>query len=300
MVERGALPLFLSLGLIASFLLAVGLLLMKSCAGRLPVATGRGMLWAVVRWLREPMWLGGLALQASGYALSVVAMAGAPVSLVSVTMQGGIALFVVFAVIFLHERARPLEWLGIGGIIVAIVMLAVSLDSGAMQGAIAIPSMEGFSVGAVLVAFIPYLSVRLRDNGIATAIASGIAFGAGGIYTKAMTYLFAGALDATIALRVLSSPYIYLIIVTNIIGIVLLQNSFHVARGLIVMPISSALSNIMPILGGIIIFGETLPSQPFDAAMRAAAFALTIAASALLATTREEVGVIQDKAEVAG
>ncbi|MGH7918076.1 MAG: hypothetical protein ACREQE_11450 [Candidatus Binataceae bacterium] len=300
MAERGALPLFLLLGLFASFLLAFGLLMMKSCADRLPVAAGRGALWAVVRWIREPIWSGGLTLQALGYTLSVVALAGAPVSLVSVTMQGGIALFVLFAVIFLHERARPLEWLGIGGIIAAIAMLAASLDSGAAQGGIEVAALEGFSGIAALSALAPYLSTRLRNSGIAPAIASGVFFGAGAIYTKAMTYSFTGTLELTIAINVLSSPYVYLIIVTNIIGIVLLQNSFHAARGLIVMPISSALSNIMPILGGIAVFGESLPSQPFDAAMRAAAFALTIGASALLATTREDAGVIENKANATG
>ena len=43
--------------------------------------------------------------ECAGYALSVVALAGAPVSLVAVMMQGGIALFVLFAIRFLGERA---------------------------------------------------------------------------------------------------------------------------------------------------------------------------------------------------
>ena len=49
------------------------------------------------------------------------------------------------------------------------------------------------------------------------------------------------------------------------------------------MPLSSAISNVIPIAGGILAFGERLPDDPYAAAMRAGAFVLTIVASAALA-----------------
>jgi multidrug transporter EmrE-like cation transporter len=294
MAERIA--LYLILALLASFLLALGLLMMKSCARRLPAAHGRGIVRALIRWLRDPVWVTALVIQALGYGLSVVAMAGAPVSLVSVMMQGGIALFVIFAVIFLHERAQPIEWLGISAIIIAIVILALSLSSGAAEGGVDDAMMTALS-GASLVAILAaYSSERLRHNGIAAALTSGIFFGLSSIYTKALTYSFAGTTIEGLAFRLLESPYLYLVVVTNILGLILLQNSFHAARGLIVMPISSALSNILPIIGGLLVFGESLPAEPFDAGMRAGAFALTIVGSALLAATREP-GKLPAKAE---
>ncbi len=79
------------------------------------------------------------------------------------------------------------------------------------------------------------------------------------------------------------SPYTYLTIVTNVAGLVMLQNSFAMGRGIIAMPLSSAISNVIPIAGGIAVFGEKLPGEPFAAAMRAGAFVLTIVASAALA-----------------
>jgi len=53
------------------------------------------------------------------------------------------------------------------------------------------------------------------------------------------------------------------------------------------MPLSGALSNIVPIAGGMIVFGERLPADSMSAAMRVGAFVLTIAAGALLAGSRE-------------
>ena len=54
------------------------------------------------------------------------------------------------------------------------------------------------------------------------------------------------------------------------------------------MPLSGALSNLVPIAGGMLAFGERLPADPIAATMRIAAFVLTIAASTTLAITEEE------------
>jgi len=44
----------------------------------------------------------------------------------------------------------------------------------------------------------------------------------------------------------------------------------------------------VPIAGGMLAFGERLPADPVAAAMRIAAFVLTIAASTTLAASQEE------------
>lgn len=281
---RDSLAGSLTLGLVASLLLAFGLMMMKVRADALPMARGRGTFSAILAWLRDPVWLGGLAVQAAGYALYMVALAGAPVSMMAVAMQGGIALFVVLAVVFLGERARIWEWLGIGTFLVAALMLAGSLDAGAVQGPAGIGALAIISVAAVAITLALLLARRLRRSGAATAIASGIALGFAGLYTKPLADRLAGAPDlAAFAAALLASPYTYLTIVTNVTGLVMLQNSFAMGRGIIAMPLSSAISNVIPIAGGIAIFGERLPSDPFAAAMRAGAFAMTIAASAALA-----------------
>ena len=129
---------------------------------------------------------------------------------------------------------------------------------------------------------------RLNASGAAAAIFSGVAFGLGALFTKAMTLEFTGDTAASLALRIVSNPYVYGVLAANIVGIVMLQNSFHSARAIIAMPLSGALSNIVPIVGGMIVFGERLPAGSMPAAMRVGAFALTIAAGALLAGSREQ------------
>jgi hypothetical protein len=88
-------------------------------------------------------------------------------------------------------------------------------------------------------------------------------------------------------LRMFAHQWLYLVSATNIAGLILLQNSFHAARGIITMPLSSAISNVVPILGGMAAFAESLPAEPFAAFLRIAAFVLTIGSSALLAVGDE-------------
>jgi drug/metabolite transporter (DMT)-like permease len=281
---RGALAQNLALGLVASLLLAIGLMMMKVRASALPMARGRGTLGAVMAWIRDPVWSGGLVVQAAGYALYMVALVGTPVSMMAVAMQGGIALFVVLAVVFLGERARLWEWLGIAVIVVAAMMLAGSLDAGALQSPLDTRALAIASVAALTLTLALVLARRLRQNGAAIAIASGIALGFASLYTKPLTDRLAAAPDlAALAAVLLASPYTYLTIATNVAGLVMLQNSFAMGRGIIAMPLSSAISNVIPIAGGIVVFGERLPGDRFAAAMRAGAFVLTIVASAAVA-----------------
>jgi drug/metabolite transporter (DMT)-like permease len=283
-----ALGLYLCLGLVASVLLASGLLMMKSRSAMLPRARAGKMLRAILIWIRDPVWSAGLGVQALGYALYIVALSDAPVSLVAVMMQAGIGLFVVSAVLFLHERASAREWAGIGGIAAATIMLALSLEGGAIQGHATTYALYSLTAISIVFAAGPHAVAGLRRSGAATAIASGVAFGLGSIFTKALADGFIAQTGIAVVVRVFGDPWLYCASAANVAGLILLQNSFHTARGIIAMPLSSAISNVVPIVGGMAAFGEALPADPTAALLRIGAFALTIACSGLLATGERE------------
>jgi uncharacterized membrane protein len=280
--------LYLSIAIVASVLMALGLLMMKSRSAHLPMAAGANTIGAIVAWIRDPMWIGGLGVQTAGWALYVIAVSRAPVSMVAVMMQSGIALFVIASVVILGERANRREWVGIGAIVLGMLMLTLSIQAGETEGALEPGTLLMFSALLMVAGLVPMAVARLKVSGAAAAILSGVAFGLAALFTKAMTEEFTASAAASLALRIVSNPYVYGLIVANIVGIVLLQNSFHSARGIIAMPLSGALSNIVPIAGGMIAFGERLPAGSIAAAMRIGAFALTIAAGALLAGSRAQ------------
>jgi drug/metabolite transporter (DMT)-like permease len=279
---------YLLLAVVASGALALGLLVMKGRAHALPIAEGRGLMRALGVWLRDPQWLGGLALQAIGYGLYVVAQAVIPVTIVSVMMQGGVGLFVLFAVVVIGEHARPAEWTGIAATIGGMLMMGLSLGAGAEQAPTDNMAMAVMSALLLAAGLAPYLAPSLHYSGIAAAIFSGVMFGLASLYTKGMTdYYFLARAPGALS-RILANPYVYAMILTNIAGLVALQNSFAAIRGIIAMPLSTALSNIIPIAGASLAFGEHLPRAPWAAAMRMTAFGLTIAGGALLTNPGEQ------------
>ena len=277
---------YLFLAAVSSVLLAVGLLMMKSRADVLPAAYGENLPRAVLQWLRDPMWTGGLVVQAAGYALYVFSLTNAQISMVAVMQQGGIALFVVLSITLLGERARPSEWAGIFAIILGMLMLTLSLSADDSEGVMDPRALLALSALLTVAGLAPYAIERLRSNGIAAAILSGMVFGLAGLFAKGMTDDLAARESVPFTLRVVSDPCIYGVIVCNIAGLVLLQNSFNAGRGIIVMPLSSALSNIVAIVGGMAAFAEHLPGDRTSAAMRIIAFLLTVAGSALLTDSR--------------
>lgn len=280
----------LALGVAASVVMAFGLLLMKSHAAALPVAQGFKILHAIVRWASDPVWLAGLVLQSAGFTLYLFALADAPVSMLAVMMQGGVAVFVLFAVVFLHERASLSEWVGIAGILVAMLLLTLSLGNEVHADTYNSADLTLLSLAAIGIAAAPFFIRVLRVDGVAAAIASGIVSGLGSLYCKPMTVVWAHTASAGIAILA-ANPWIYLTIAANIAGLVLLQNSFHCARGVIAMPLSSALSNLVPIAGGVVALGESLPPGTGAAAMRLGAFLLTILASGFLAVSSDHTAV---------
>ncbi|MGH7778528.1 MAG: hypothetical protein ACREQR_01705 [Candidatus Binataceae bacterium] len=278
---------YLLLAAVASMFEGGGLVMMKSRSGHLPVASGWKIFSALGAWLGDPIWLGGLGVQTLGFAIYVVALSQAQVSMVAVMMQGGTAMFVVIAVVALGERASWNEWIWIVVTVFGMILLGASLSSADTEGALGTRALAILSGVLIALALAPMTTARLRQTGAAAAILSGVAFGLGSLFTKGMTIDFLARPEAGLVLRIAANPYVYLLVIANIAGTILLQNSFHDSRGIIAVPLSSALSNLVPILGGIIAFGEHLPSEPVAAVMRVAAFALTIAASAMLAGSRD-------------
>src|SRR5208282_6479338 len=197
--------LYLSLALLASSLMALGLLMMKSRSAYLPAATGANVIGALVAWLSDPMWFGGLCVQTAGWACYVIAVSHAPVSMVAVMMQGGIALFVVASVLILGERATGREWVGIGAIVFGMLMLTLSLQGGEIDGAFEPGTLLTFSALLTVAGLAPMAVARLNASGAAAAILSGVAFGLGGLFTKAMTEEFTASAAASLALRIVSN-----------------------------------------------------------------------------------------------
>jgi len=262
------------LAILASTAMSVGLYFMKREAERLPALGGGWRFAAWSAFVRDRWWLRGLALQITGFALYLAALRAAPLSIVHTAMDGGIALFVLLAVIGLGERMRAVEWLGVSAIVAGLVALGVSLSTGATGQPLG-HGFVTFSLVLATLAGVALIADRTVPRAIGLSVASGLALGLGSVYAKAL----AGAPSfATV-----ESAYVLLTLAANLVGFVLQQASFQAGRAVVVMPLSSVVSNFVPIIGGIIVFDESLPAHGTAAILRPLAFALAIGGVALLA-----------------
>jgi uncharacterized membrane protein len=263
------------LAVLASTLLTLGLYLLKRQAERLPSLGGGWRLSAWVAFFRDPLWVCGLLLQIVGYGLYFLALRVAPLSIVHTALNGGIVLFVILSVVGLREEPRPVEWLGVLLITGSLITLSASLsEAPAVSGAA--HDLVLFSVAVLALSVLAGLADQQPDHAIGLSVASGLILGLASVYAKGLAddaSLFSEAAAVDLALTV----------VANIVGFALMQAALQRGRGVVVMPIYSGLSNLVPILGGILVYGETLPSEGSAALLRPLAFTLALAGAALLA-----------------
>jgi drug/metabolite transporter (DMT)-like permease len=214
-----------------------------------------------------------------GYGLYFAMLRLAPLSLVHTALTGGLVLFLLLSVFLLGEKAGVREWSGGLAVTAGLVCLGLSLDDEAST-APARADLWSFAVASVALAAVAVVLDRQPGRPIGTSIASGVVLGMAAVFAK----LLAAASSLTEAL---SSSALWLTLGANIAGFALMQSALQNGRGVVVVPIFSVLSDLVPILAGVLVLHEGLPHEPAAAALRILAFGLAIGGTALLATATD-------------
>lgn len=264
-----------ALAVMASAAMTVGLYFMKREAERLPSLRGGWQLTAWWAFVRDPWWLLGVLSQVVGFALYFAALRDAPLSVVHTALNGGIALFVLLAVVGLGERPRAFEWLGVGCVTAGLMALGLSLQDTSLPHSVAHGTLP-FSLLLVALSGVALIVDPGGERGIGLSVASGLMLGLASVFAKAL----AGAESFAAAMWSYDLP---LTLAANLLGFVLMQAAMQAGRGVVVVPILSTLSNLVPIIAGIVVYDEWLPMSGASAALRPVAFVLALGGAALLA-----------------
>jgi hypothetical protein len=78
------------------------------------------------------------------------------------------------------------------------------------------------------------------------------------------------------------SPWTLVAVVASVAAFYASARGLQVGDGLSVIALTSVSANLSAILGGILVFGDPLGADPFEAVARGMAFAMVIAATALM------------------
>jgi len=273
----------ITLSVVATCCYQVGMVMQKVAADRMPRLGLTLRQWEVYgAFLRSPTWLGGLGVTIAGWAFFLKAIANAPVSIVQPVLGFGLAVLAVFSVVFLHERLRPSEWVGVALMLAGIVLLGVSGSGEAPRGG-DVSQAALFGVSLALLATLAG-AIPLGRSGRAVPLPVVLGFGAGVLIGLAALYTKGFFLSLDAGLPWLAwLVFLPLMTLGNLGGVWVQQAGFQQGRALIVVAMNAVTNKVVTILGGMAILGELLPEDPRLAAARVVGFLTILVGSVVLA-----------------
>jgi hypothetical protein len=267
-----SLALGLALALASAAALNWGFFTQHGAAATLPPLRLRAPVGSLRALFTSKRWMRGFITGLFGWALYIVALALAPLSLVQAVSAGGVGVLALLVWRGAGVRPRTVEVQGIGLAIGGLVLLAVSLageHAGHAGGSSSdVASWLGLSA---LVALLAGLTrSRAVVAGAEFGVAAGVLYAGGDVATKAATLGIAGAAFVPAILAFHGSAF----------GV--LQLGFQRGEALATAGLATLFTNAVPIAAGMTIFHEPMPSGVLGIA-RVAAFAAVVAGAAFLA-----------------
>ena len=274
----------------------VGLLFALACALTAQVALlckHRGASAAPAVDIRRPLrsaaglfrakWFAiGFGIALAAWALQVMAMSLAPLSLVKAVIAGSLALLVVPAQRWFGHRIGRRELIGLGLSGVGLALLAVTMHNAAMHANsdYSTSAMIAFESGAVAIGLMLVLSGRheraVAHTGIFLGAAAGVMLGVADVSVKALTGTVPGDPMS------LLGPWTLVALLGGVGAFFALARGLQVGGAIQVIALSTIASNVAAVLGGIIVFGDPVGGDPLAIIGRVLAFAAVIGAAALM------------------
>jgi hypothetical protein len=262
----------LVLALASTVLINLAYLREHDAAAALPMLSLRRPVQSARLLLSDRSWLVGFAMESTGFALYVVALALASLALVQSIQAGGIGLLAYVSARVTGRELGRRERNGVLLSILGLVALAVSLVGGSEKGGTGSTFAILLWLAATAGAAVLVLSLGRVALGAAVAegIAGGLFFSLGDVSTEVATQG---------GVRVL---FVIPLILGYTLGTWLLQLGYQKGGALTVAGLATLLTNALPIAAGTIVLDEPVPSGVYGG-LRILAFAAVTVGAILLA-----------------
>jgi drug/metabolite transporter (DMT)-like permease len=224
----------------------------------------------------------GMGVGLIAWLLHVVAISLAPLSIVQAVLSGGLVLLAVMADRLFGFSVGPRQWWGLAMTGVGLILLGITLPaSHGAHASFSVAAMIAFEAGlfglGALFIMGPRLGGPAEHHGVMLAAAAGILFGVCNLGVKALT----GIVGPHGVTGVLLSPWMWVALCASAAAFYASARSLQDGDAVPVIAITGTAANIATIAGGIIVFGDPIPSDALGIAVQAFAFVLVIVASAL-------------------
>jgi hypothetical protein len=159
------------------------------------------------------------------------------------------------------------------------VLLAVTLPQhGGAHAGYSLAAMIAFESALLVIGTFLVLSRKLgshEHHGVMLGTAAGILFGVSDVAIKALTGAVGGGVTGLI------SPWLVTCILASVIAFYASARGLQKGEAVPVITLTSAAANVTAISGGILVFGDPMPSDPVGIVVQSFAFVLVIVAAAL-------------------
>jgi drug/metabolite transporter (DMT)-like permease len=273
--------------------LQLGILLSLSCALATNVAfllKHRGACAAPDVSLRHPIrsavglfrskWFTiGMLVALVAWTFHVLALALAPLSVVQAIIAGGLVFLTVLAERWFGFNVGTRQWAGVGLTALGLVLLAVTLPQhGGSHSGYSLAAMIAFESALLVLGTFLVLSRKLgshEHHGVMLGTAAGILFGVSDVAIKALTGAVGDGVTG------LLSPWLVTCVLASVIAFYASARGLQKGEAVPVITLTSAAANVTAISGGILVFGDPMPSDPVGIVLQSFAFVLVIVAAAL-------------------
>ena len=223
----------------------------------------------------------GMGIAIFAWLLHVAAMAFAPLSLVQAVLSGGLVFLTVLAERVFGFKVGMRQWIGVGLMAIGLALLVAILpQAGGAHSTYSHAGMIAFEAGLLFVAVMLVLSPKLgtphQHHGVLLGLASGLLFGVSDVAIKALT----GEIGSAGAGGLLS-PWLLTCIAASVIAFFASARGLQTGEAVPVITMTSAGANVSCIAGGIIVFGDPMPSDALGIVLQSFAFLLVIVAAAV-------------------
>lgn len=245
----------------AAAVYGTGPVLQAMASSRSPASGGFGLL-LILRLVREPLWLAGFGCEIGGFVLEAYAFSTAPTTLVAPVLAFDMVVFVLLCRWAFAAQLAARGWWGVAGIAAAIALLAISFGNGGELGepastmaliSFAVASVVAGAAGVAATALLGP-SQPLACAG-AMSVAAGVSYGLATVTTRQVGRTF----SIHSPWELLTTPTPYVLAVTSIVGILLMQRALQL-RPVLTFPVVSAWSALLPVLLGVSLFDDQVPS----------------------------------------
>jgi hypothetical protein len=268
----------LGLALASTALTNIAYLRQHDAAAALPSLSLRRPLHSAHVLLTDRSWLIGFGLEGTGFALYVVALALAPLSLVQSIAAGGIGILAFASARMSRRRLGRHELAGVLVSMLGLLALAISLAGGTGEGTGGTTAAILLWLGATAAAACLALALGWKFGALAVAegLAGGLFFSIGDISVKVATQ---GGVRYAFAVGV---------VVGYALGTSFLQLGYQKGAALTVAGLATLVTNALPIAAGTRVLDEPVPSGALGGLRLLAFVAVTVGAVLLARPDRTQ------------